>query len=362
MAMSPRRISTALLAVGAAALCQCSLLVGVDGLDNAGPDGDDGDLGASSDAESGHATLDGGEGADVAQTDGAPETGGDTALAEAAGPDAGTDAGSDAGFGGRDAGTDTGSDARTRDAATDATDAADAADTGRAVVDAATDAGDGLGPPDGGSIAVGLVALYRFDETSGAAASDSSGNGHTATMTGATFASGLQGNSATMNGSGQYVSLPQGLVQGLTAFSVSAWVKLSASPVWSRIFDFGTSTTTYAFMTANSSATTLRFAITTGGSTMEQQMNAQPLPTLTWQHVAITATGTTGTLYVGGAQVAQNIAMTLSFASLGATTQTWLGRSEYATDPYLNGQLDNVRIYSRALTAAEVLQLFQQEQ
>jgi hypothetical protein len=352
MAMSSRRTTTAILAIGASALCQCSLFFGLNGLDSADTE-DDGGLGGRSDAQRADAaTLDRGEGADalVARADGAPETGGDTSPGDGTGPDAVTD---------------TGVDARIRDAAADAAvveGAADAADSGHAVVDAATDAGDGAGLPDGGSIGMGLVALYRFDETSGTAASDSSGNGNTATMTGATFASGLQGNSATMNGSGQYVSLPQGLVQGLTAFSVSAWVKLSASPVWTRIFDFGTGTTTYAFMTANSSATTLRFSISTGGASMEQRVEGAPLPTLTWQQVAITVTGTTGTLYVGGAQVGQNAAMTLTLASLGATTQTWLGRSEFPTDPYLNGQLDNVRIYSRALTAAEVLQLFQQEQ
>jgi hypothetical protein len=34
------------------------------------------------------------------------------------------------------------------------------------------------------------------------------------------------------------------------------------------------------------------------------------------------------------------------------------GRSGVSGDPYLDGQLDNVRIYSRALTAGEVQALF----
>jgi hypothetical protein len=36
----------------------------------------------------------------------------------------------------------------------------------------------------------------------------------------------------------------------------------------------------------------------------------------------------------------------------------WFGRSEFPGDPYLDGQLDNVRIYSRALTAGEVQALY----
>jgi hypothetical protein len=43
---------------------------------------------------------------------------------------------------------------------------------------------------------------------------------------------------------------------------------------------------------------------------------------------------------------------------LGNTTRNWLGRWEEAVDPYLNGQFDNVRIYRRALTAAEVQALY----
>ena len=61
------------------------------------------------------------------------------------------------------------------------------------------DGGDG---GDGGTLSAGLVAYYPFDETSGTSAADASGNGHTATLVGgATFASGLQNNGVTLNGS-----------------------------------------------------------------------------------------------------------------------------------------------------------------
>jgi hypothetical protein len=51
--------------------------------------------------------------------------------------------------------------------------------------------------------------------------------------------------------------------------------------------------------------------------------------------------------------------MTLSPASLGSTTRNWLGRSQYSADAYLDGQLDDFRIFNRALSAAEILALFQ---
>jgi hypothetical protein len=74
-------------------------------------------------------------------------------------------------------------------------------------------------------------------------------------------------------------------------------------------------------------------------------------------HLAVTlsqsGTVVTGTLYVDGAVAATNPNMTLTPASLGALTNLYLGRSQYA-DPYLKGGLDEVRLYNTALTQAQV--------
>jgi hypothetical protein len=229
--------------------------------------------------------------------------------------------------------------------------------------DAASEAGDASSAPDAsdaGTLDLGLLVYYRFDETGGTTAADSSGNGHTASLAGgATFSSGVRGNSVTLNGASQYVSLPSGILGGATSFSVAAWVKLSSSPTWCRIFDFGTGTTVYMFLTPNSSSATTRFGITTAGNQQEQQVNTTPtLPTGTWQHEVITLSGSTASLYVQGASVAQNTNVTLTPASLASTTHNWIGRSQFTADPYLNGQVDNFRIYGRALSASEVQALY----
>ena len=213
---------------------------------------------------------------------------------------------------------------------------------------------------DAGTLSVGLLTYYRFDETSGTTAADSSGNGNTASLSGGpTFSAGIQGNAVTLSGTSQYVSLPSGILSSATSFSVSAWVKLSSAPTWCRVFDFGTGTTAYMFLSPNSGSATLRFAITSAGNGQEQQVNTtSTLPTGSWQHIAVTLSASTTTLYVQGASVAQNTGTTTTPASLGSTTQTWIGRSEFSADPYLNGQVDNFRIYDRALTASEVQELY----
>jgi hypothetical protein len=238
-----------------------------------------------------------------------------------------------------------------------------------------TEGGDAQAPPEGGGadaaadaaeagdLLGGLVAFYRFDESSGTSAQDASGNNHTATLTGgASFSAGLNNNAVTLSGNGQYVALPTGIVSGLVSFSISTWVKLNATPpLWARVFDFGSGTNVYMFLTPNS-GTMPRFAITTGGNAAEQQLGGTALSTGTWQHVVITLAGNAATFYVNGAVASQNAAMTLSPSSLASTTQNWLGRSQFAGDPFLNGQIDNFRIYSRALSASEVQQLYQQQQ
>ncbi|MGE5132636.1 MAG: LamG-like jellyroll fold domain-containing protein [Gemmatimonadota bacterium] len=171
---------------------------------------------------------------------------------------------------------------------------------------------------------------------------------------------GKFGSALQLNGGSpaQYVALPQGIVSGLTDFTVAAWVNPAALPTWSRVFDFGDGENIYMFMTVAAGGTgNPRFAITVSSNGHEQQLNApSPIPANAWSHLAVTLSGTTATLYVNGSAVDTNTSMTLNPTSLGATTQNYLGKSQWP-DPYLDATLDEVQIYSRALSAAEVQSL-----
>jgi hypothetical protein len=204
-----------------------------------------------------------------------------------------------------------------------------------------------------------FVAHYPFDETSGTTVTDATGNGRTATLVGgATRTAGHGGNAVLLNGSDAYVDLPAGILNGATSFTIATWVRVDTTTTWARVFDLGGGTGSYLFLTPRSSAGTARYAITTGGAGAEQQINAPAaLPTGTWTHVAVTHTGNLGVLYVNGAEVARNSALTVRPSALGSTTQNRIGRSQYAGDPYLAAAVDDFRIYSRALSASEVSQL-----
>jgi fibronectin type 3 domain-containing protein/regulation of enolase protein 1 (concanavalin A-like superfamily) len=196
------------------------------------------------------------------------------------------------------------------------------------------------------------VSWLKLDETGGTTAADASGNNKPGTLINSPVRSGGKiGNALGLNGSNQYASLPAGVASNLNDFTLSAWVYWNGGNNWQRIFDFGSGTSTYMFLTPKNGVTgTVRFAITTSGASGEQKIDGNAaLASSGWHHVAVTLSGTIGTLYVDGQQVGQNTGLTLKPSSLGTTTQNWIGRSQY-NDPYFNGRVDDFRIYARALS------------
>jgi hypothetical protein len=166
---------------------------------------------------------------------------------------------------------------------------------------------------------------------------------------------GKIGNAVRLSGNGEYVNLPSGIVSGQRDFTISAWLNPSQNSAWSRVFDFGTGTNNYMFLTLSAGGGPLRFAISANGNGQEQQISAPgTLPLNAWSHVAVTLSGTTGTLYVNGQPVGTNNNMTLTPADLGNTDQDWIGRSQFSADPFLAAIVDDFQIYDHALSAAEI--------
>ncbi|MFS8097561.1 glycoside hydrolase family 127 protein [Lentzea alba] len=157
-----------------------------------------------------------------------------------------------------------------------------------------------------------------------------------------------------VRGSYQFVDLPAAPLPAM--FTFTAWVRPSHNANWTRIFDFGNDNTRYLYLAARNGSGVPRFAITTNGPGGEQGINGTaPLPLNEWSHVALTIAGTVGTLYVNGVPVGSNTAMSLNPAALGTVVHHWLGRSHFGGDPVFAGALDDVNLFSRALTAEEVM-------
>jgi hypothetical protein len=152
-----------------------------------------------------------------------------------------------------------------------------------------------------------------------------------------------------------YATLPAGIVSALNNFTISTWVRMDAKANWMRVFDFGSGTDKYMFLSIQpGTANVMRYAIKNGGA--EQQVNYNyTLPLNTWTHFAITQSGNTCTLYINGTAVSVNTGVTIKPATIGSTTLNYLGKSQF-NDPLLKGSIDEFKLYNRALTAAEIAQ------
>ena len=232
------------------------------------------------------------------------------------------------------------------------------------VVTAASPNGESSASAQTSKTPTDLFLHLKLDETSGTTAADSSGNGWDATTVNSpAWTTGTLGNAINLtSASSQYLTLPAGVVSTLDDCTFAAWVKATTQSTWQRIFDFGTGTTNYMFLTTQYSSTSgsnnrMRFAITTGGGAGEQSiLSTVAVGTGVWVHVAVTLSGGTGNLYINGSLAGSTTGMTLKPSSLGVTTQNYIGKSQYA-DPYFNGIVDDFRIYRRALSSSEIAAL-----
>jgi hypothetical protein len=113
------------------------------------------------------------------------------------------------------------------------------------------------------------------------------------------------------------------------------------------------------FLTTNSYTHLLRFAITLGGNTEEHGLTAgSTLPLNEWKHVAVVLGPSGGILYVDGQPVATDPDLALRPADLGSTPNNYIGRSQFSADPYLDGRIDEFRVYDRALSPLEIQALY----
>ena len=137
------------------------------------------------------------------------------------------------------------------------------------------------------------------------------------------------------------------------SFTFAAWIYWNGGAQWQRIFDFGNDTTHYLFLTPNSGSGTLRFAINNGSG--EQIIETTALASGSWQHVAVTLSGSSAKLYVNGVLATSSSAFTIAPSNFNPQ-KNYLGKSQFP-DPLFNGNLDEVQIADTAFTAAQIAAL-----
>lgn len=218
---------------------------------------------------------------------------------------------------------------------------------------------------EGADIPADLLLHYDFDETGGNIAVDSSGHGYHGTYVGTpAFGTGVKGGSFKMSGDtgSPYVKVPGGVLKGADSVTVSTYAKWKGGSSFQWLFGLGPDSDKYLFVTPSNGGNSLYSAITKASWSAESKVTAgSQLTPGQWRHVTVTLDGATGTmvLYVEGVEAARTTT-TIKPSDLYDANKDYsgyIGRSLYAADPYFGGEVDDFRIYDRALSAAEVMEL-----
>jgi hypothetical protein len=198
----------------------------------------------------------------------------------------------------------------------------------------------------------GLVAYWKLDEATGPAV-DSSMSGITGTWQGSpTFSTNHPGSipyvdagCLSLNGSGQCVNLgnPAGLPSGHAPRTICGWGKANnTAGGWRWIAAYGSPSGSQA-MFIGMNGTTL------DGGAYGDDLTVPNFWDDKWHFIALTYDGTTANLYADGVLVASD-ARNWNLVPY----RCYIGEQVNNASEYWNGYVDDVRIYNRALSAAEI--------
>jgi len=206
-----------------------------------------------------------------------------------------------------------------------------------------------IGPAALGQGDPSLMGWWRFDGD----ALDASGNGRTGTLVGdAAFRPGLFDQALVLDGTGDYVNIVgyKGVL-GTSAFSVSLWVNTTGN---GTMVNWGTQTNGQRIDLRLDQG---RLRVEIGGSNLQGKT---VLNDGQWRHVVMTvAAGASLSypqviFYLDGKDDSQTTTDTDPMINIVANVDFTIGRRQTNSDRTFTGLLDDVRIYNRVLTTAEV--------
>ena len=196
----------------------------------------------------------------------------------------------------------------------------------------------------------GLVGAWGFDEASGNAL-DSSGLGNVGTLSGATRTTGRYGGGLQFDGVNDWVTVADANSLDLTtAMTLEGWVRPAAlGTVWRTVvIKEQPGQLVYALYAGTDTASRPSGHVFTTSD--RGMLGPSALPLNTWSHLAMTWDGLVMRMYVNGTQVSTSA---LTGTARTSTSPLRIGGNAVWPE-WFNGVIDEVRVYNRALSAAEV--------
>jgi hypothetical protein len=206
-----------------------------------------------------------------------------------------------------------------------------------------------------------LVAGYKFNEGNGRIVNDASGSDITGFIFGATWTTDSKSGSAlSFDGSSSYVDLDNpSLLQITGSITCSAWVKAEANlPDDGQIVAKSNDVAGWQLKTTlDTGPRTFGVAISTGSGRVERY-STTVCSLDVWYYVTgvYDAAGRTLDIYVNGVLGNGVLTGTIPASQIDAPVNAYIGKrtSLHGGGYCFNGIIDNVRIYNRALSQAEL--------
>ena len=203
---------------------------------------------------------------------------------------------------------------------------------------------------EGRAAAPGLIAAYAFDEGEGAVAADASGNDHGAALQGVAWSdAGRHGGALAFDGAASVGEIPAHAELDLSAgMTIEAWVRPEAVTGTATIVAKTRAGGRFPYGLELDEGRPAGFAVVDGEQ--RRALADAPLTAGTWQFVATTFDGAVVRTFVDGKQVAEAMAPGAIEPSDGPLA---LGANTVHGE-HFGGAIDDVRVYARALSPAEL--------
>lgn len=214
-------------------------------------------------------------------------------------------------------------------------------------------------------IANGLIGGWQFDENTGSSVGDIT-NTNTGTWNGtlgSQWTPGIINSGGSFNGANNYVLLKNGaILGGRTNCSISLWMKCSSStaPITFDIYNERASTGNDLFRVEVSVTDKFyKFSIRDDAGNLKQLTdNVTILTDGLYHNLVITKSGQAVIMYNNGVSVVNTSISPVSDNFTNAGIQTAIGAYSAGATEYYPGIVDEVYVWNRALTPAEVTLIY----
>lgn len=212
----------------------------------------------------------------------------------------------------------------------------------------------------------GLVGHWKMDEASwnGTAGEvlDTSGNGNNGVRVGdAATSAGKYGNGGTFDGTGDYINIgDKSTLEGMPQLTISGWVYLDSLPTENYVpFGKDSGSGGYRIVIASDGGVSIALATTnnawyTSGTVAASSSN---ITTGNWHHITGTYDGSWVKIYLDGKELGRG-SQSISGNIISDSNEIRFGFETSYNIDYLDGKLDEIRFYNRALSPAEVQALY----